>query len=622
MRCVSHAVLLGALVGAWVAGPSVAVATTHPTPREQAEELAREITDSWLRRQRADGSFRDYVADPGGGRRDRYGPAILAAGLLLEGVRTGRDDAVAAAFRSMRLVLASGPPRRLRVFDEMGVALAYGAARAHLAHDPRFVRLRPRWHAWMRSVQPYNLQTNPPRLAGRYYNWLLVEALGSLAAIESGVRSTKRGTVLSAPAATRRTIDHLMGHVLPAVGARNRTPSPLGPIAIVSDPPCNPPAYHALSIGLIAQLVGRTGAGPRARALLRSMARGSWALMAPDGDVAWFGRSQQEAWTLSMTAAGVLAAAAQPDVPAGEAQRLSTVASRALTRLRTHYAAPSVGVWITPGFGVDRLAAIRGVDPYTAAASYTGLTLLGLQWVIGEPAATRPAPPTGLFSDGAGVLRLGRTGDFAVARHGDTWMSVKRCPAQADLGKVDYTHDMRYDPGVTAVQVREPGGGWRAVQPSRPRTHVWDGAGPVLELRGRRARMVGGGMRFRRGGVVTLPVAFRTHAGEKVRTAAVTYRPIRCGVRVSVPARAGDLWEYSGFFARRPRRVARGVVSDGTQRLRVDGATQVRMRPGYASATHPRLVRVRLRVRVRSARTLRITICRPGALTAALSDQM
>ncbi|MFA9272728.1 MAG: hypothetical protein ACEQSX_18660, partial [Baekduiaceae bacterium] len=484
-------------------------------PRDQAADLAQRITDTWLKRQRPDGSFRDYVADPGGGRRDRYGPAMLAAGLLVEGLRTGRDDAIDAGLRATRFVLATGPPRRLRVFDEMGMAAAYAAASNGLADDPRFLRLRPRWHAWLRSVRPYNLLTNPPRIGGRYYNWLLVEALGSLLTVKSGVRSTARGTVLADPAATRRSVDHLVRDVLPAVGARNRRPSPLGTMAIVSDPPCNPPAYHAFSIGLIGQLVDLTGAGPRARALLRRMARASWALMAPDGNVAWFGRSQEEAWTLSLTAAGVLAAASQPDVPAAEAARLSTVASRALGRLRMRYAAPDVGVWITPGFGLDRLSAIRGVDPYAAAASYTGLTLLGLQWVIAAPAAARPAPTRGLFADGSGALRIGRTGDFAVVRDRGTWMSVKRCPAQPDLGKVDYTHDLRYDPGVTAVQIRERDGSWRAVQPPRPRTRAWDGAGPVLEFRGRRARMVGGGMRFRRGGVVQLPVLFRTHAGEK-----------------------------------------------------------------------------------------------------------
>src|SRR5207249_1692800 len=80
--------------------------------------------------------------------------------------------------------------------------------------------------------------------------------------------------------------------------------------------PSLPLSYHALASGFLARAVQLLGnhAPAQARSLLRAATNGSWAFASPAGGVGYIGRSQDEAWTLPLTAYGAEVSAAQPGV--------------------------------------------------------------------------------------------------------------------------------------------------------------------------------------------------------------------------------------------------------------------------------------------------------------------
>jgi hypothetical protein len=325
------------------------------------------------------------------------------------------------------------------------------------------------------------------------------------------------------------------------------------------------------------------------------MARGSALLAAPDGDLAYWGRSQEQSWALALTAAG--AGVLGP----GRAERLR---GRTARRIEREHGFGPFGVWIVPALRTDPAAGRAAMDDYAANGVYNGLTLVGAEWTLaGLPGGERrvPAPTAPLGADADGAWRVGRgAAGFAVARHGDVWFAVRM-----RAGTGGHRGDPRYAFGLMAAK-RRSGGRWRDLVPAAPRAlSSGDGPGPSLVLRdgtvahayGRRI-VVG-----RRRGTVTVVGGFRTAAGRVVRHAVrFAYAPTRTGVSVSFPVRARDVVDVADFRAGSVRPVA---VQLGTPGRR---ARDLRSVPtvlgGYASATRGDVERIGARVRVTRRGTL------------------
>ena len=114
-------------------------------------------------------------------------------------------------------------------------------------------------------------------------------------------------------------------------------------------------SYHALTVGFYARaikLLGPAARPPAARALLDRLTRASWALAGPDGDISYFGRSQEQAWSLALTAYGADQAAEAAGQRVGPP--LPRARPRALERLRELHAGGPDGLYLTPAFREDR----------------------------------------------------------------------------------------------------------------------------------------------------------------------------------------------------------------------------------------------------------------------------
>jgi len=551
-----------------------------------------EMARPWPALQSRDGRFRNMF---GGGTR--YGEAVLGYALLNAGERAGDRTQVSAGINALDYaVRRSGERSRPSVFENLAVASAYNLARRRMGGSPQFRRSRPAWERFLRGRQTKELLTGHP-----YDNHYLADAVVVLELMRSGLRSDDPGTILGGRRAAAATAARRLINVeIPERAARSGT-EPGGRRAMVlSDPPDNPLAYHGLSLGLYARAIDLLGsaASSDARRTLSEVARASLHLTGPDGDGSYTGRSQEQAWALGATAYGAAAAARLPDTRGREAADLRALAERALTRLMRSYGSDRDGLRITPSVRKAGVAGRKGLEDGAEVPSFTGLTLMMVNWAAPE-LRRAPARPGGLPADRPGGALLSEAQSrFAVARTGDAWLAVKQAPGP---GRRD---DLRNDFGLVALKVLGAGGAWLDLVPARPKTigrpdspqGPPDSAGPVLRTNGTVAFPVGSETRIDENGTITVRGGYRSAAGALLRSDVdFVFAPVRRGVRMTLPRQAGDRLEYSAFLpdgpplTRRPRAVEGAGV-----RLAYDSPARVRLERGYASASDARLVRVRL----------------------------
>jgi len=571
------AVVVAALVAALVACAAAAAASP--------DELAATISAPWPDRQRADGSLPDHIAAAVSDERDPYGDAMLGYALLAHGVRTGEDAFVRTGLRAIGHAARHPVQSDLVVFENLALASAYNLARSAAAASPELAAVRGDWERRLRELRPVVIGRH-----GHAANWRLVEAVAWIELARSGLTSPRDGAVLADPAGALAQAERVVNERAPRLARATKRRDPrAGTTAILSDPPFNPLAYHALSTALLARAIDLLGpaAGEPARRTLARALRASRAFAGPDGDLAYWGRSQEQSWVLAVTAyadGGALAA-------------------RALDRLEALHGSAQHGLALTPALARDPVDGLRGLDGWVAATPYTGWTLVGLEWLL---ARTGEAPAPGpLSADADGALVLGRgASSFATVRDGDTWFAVKRAAAGRSRLTGIYDLDARYDGGLVSLK-RRAGDRWQDLSPVRPYGRLpWGTIGPSLRVRGGLARFEGRRLSAAGDGV-TLRGRYRLPSGRIVRWGALLrYEAVDCGVRMTVSTRRGDRVRQSLFFRGRP-----DALDDGRQRVRANRDASVRVRRGYASGADPSLWRARLAYAPAGGSPLRVTIC-------------
>ncbi|HEX8065013.1 MAG TPA: hypothetical protein VF520_00655 [Thermoleophilaceae bacterium] len=597
-----------ALVAAAVM-PLPAAAEEAPPANAQWRGLASAMARPWPAIQEPGGSLPDYmdgyVTPVHVFAGTRYGDAVMGYGLIEAGLRDGDRETLDAGIRSVSY--ATDPDRARQrdvdgdpsVFEQWGVAAAYNLLRARLPDDPAFERRRPEWESWLARIKAVRFGTGR-----RFSNHDLVEACVVMELLATGLRSDVPGAVLgSGRRLAERHMLALVNRTVPTISG-HRDP------AFISDPPDQPPAYQALSFGLYAHLVQRLGerAGRPAVVLLRRVARASWRMAAPDGDLAAWGRSQELAWVYSATAYGASIAAGLPDTPPVEAARFRELALRSLDRLRSDYPVTVKGQVVTPSLRAGPRVAAPFLDRYVGAPSMGGLALVFLNLALDEPAASLDGPALDLASDADASILLGReAGRFGVARRGRLWFAVRASRMRS--GRLH--SDLRYDLGLVALKRLERGA-WRDVVPHRPNTEgedFRDSIGPVLLTPGGgRLEPAADRIKATATGGFTLHGAWYLTRKRPALPAVFAYEPVGCGVALSFRAPPGARLELSQLFATRPVVGERTIEGLG-QRLKANVPLAVRLERGYGSAVDPRLIRARMVATAPRSGRLRFLTC-------------
>ncbi len=612
--------------------------------RPDPAALADRIASAWASRQRPDGFF----VDPVTGREARgYGAIMLGYGLLSAGIRRGDESLVRSGVRAVGTALAT-PPAQRGVFDLLGVSAAYDLARRRLAGDPAFRRARPRWRAYLRTTGPPALD---PGIAGCitspgcFHNHEAVEAAGDLESLRTGLRSTVAGSKLADPGATRAGAIRTVAVEAPgalAPTARSTGPGPRRGLGLISDARLYPLAYHALSTAMVGEtILGLGRSAPAAAVTVFRRAIGAQAAFtAPDGDLAYIGRRQEQSWPLAAAAYAATAAAAAFAEDRQAAARYRALGARALDRLeRVHTIGPE-GVAVVPRFrdatatagqpaapGRGTATAGQPAAPGGAsgepAASRRRLSFAGLDFnntvvwngltvflldraaeVARRYPAAAPAPGAPLPADRDGAFVDGAGAGFAAVRSGDVWFAVNGRPLQPDL---------RYDTGLVALKRREEDGSWRDLIRPRPMTvgRAPSSAGPVLVVSGREWFPYARGLTVGRRGVVTMRAGFTDAAGTDLgRTVVVRYAPVPGGVRVRFPLRAGDTVRMRTFVpAAQARRGRDGSVPDADAVATLHpGPDRLAFERGFASCCDARLAQATMQLTVTRDRQVSYTV--------------
>jgi hypothetical protein len=589
-------VRLGAPLGAAVAALLLLAALAGPAQAAPAswDGISATIADPWPGLQGSNGHFRDYVVRRAPSpERDDYGDAVLGYGLLQRAARTGDTALRDAGFKSIAYTLGRSGKKAVSAFRYWALAAAYNLARRKFAAVPAFKSSRGRWERVLKGVKRLRIGRTAVT------NKSLVEAVEILELVKTGLHSSRRRTILSEPGRNVRLVKRLVGTELPrAAHPFERKSGSAGRTVLIGDFTSLPLPYHALANGFLARAVALLGksAPTAARRIVRESADASWALAAPDGDVGYIGRSQEQSWTLPLTAYAAETAATQPGGSKHSA-RYRALSARALDHLGAAYGAGPEGFFITPAIKTSLRAGIKGLDPYVAAVSYNGLSLVATEWAIG--AAHGSGTGSGIGADRDGSFKLGTgTRTFATVRAGNVWFAVKQAHSDDDL---------RYDFGLVALQVRGDDGTWRNAMPLRPRVEsAADTAGPVLSKGG---AAEGTGITVAGDGKVTVSGGFRRASGSWLRRGVrFQFTPTSCGVRLDVPARKGDAFEYSAFFRSNPT-ATDGKLAAGGSELSYSPAASVTRKSGYASDLDPRLVRAKLRFASATGAGLSLTTC-------------
>ena len=541
-------------------------AAAHAEPAPLADRLA----ERWVALQRDNGTFLDAIR-PDTHDWGRYGESGVGYGLMLAGVRAGRPDWVEAGARAQAYAAAKAADR-LSVFESMLIASGYNLLRSRAPATPAFAQQRTVWEDYLRTIGPvYNARLDAEHLPSNKY---LVEAVAYLELARSGLSSPIPGAVLHRPGEARRRGLDVINRLVPKRVRTHRGRAGGHRVTALSDRYKQPLAYHSLTLGLLARAIDLAGsaASRRAREALRIGTRSLWAFQAPDGDLAYFGRSQSQSWALAL--AEYAAESAVPRSCRRGARAYRAVAERALRRLGARHPIGPTGMAIVPS--ANGPATIPAIDDYASQVVYNGLTLTALGWAA-EAERGRCGAGNLLADRGsaAAVLPFESAG-FATIRRGRVWMAAKRASQEGD-GRSAF--------GIRALKRRAPGGRWIDLVPEAPTAagHPRGSFGPALLLRGGGlAKPRGKRIEVRRGRIVIH--GGWVHRGRWVRRdVAFRFAPTARGARIVVPARKGDRIVYSALTDGRPEQVRRGVAAPVAS-TRASRRAQVRIRGPYASS--------------------------------------
>jgi hypothetical protein len=534
-----------------------------------------------------------FPADVAAGHHS-FVPPMLAYALHRAGQRNADQRLVAAAERTWPHVVI---PVNASSFDQIGAAYAF-----------QTLTLTParREHLY-RYMADYEVPKTGRRCILRPRCWgnlKLVDALAVLAITNTGVvnpnPATRLGNAVAARAAAAAIVNKRLAqvadHGLEARIGRTRVRG-----TVLSDPPADPIAYHALSAFMINEALIQLGpaASVAARRVQRQALDALSVLVSPDGDISYLGRGQGQTWVPALTA-GALASGARAAISAqqpGRAARYLAGAQRAVRRLAALHASP-YGFQLVPG--AQARATTAGIDPYAHTVAYNGLALFGLTRALDALAGIAPATPLGrLPADGRLAVRDPHASGLAVVASRRAWLAVHKTATDAG--------DLRHDAGALALK-RRTAAGWVDLLAPRPLTNITpDSSGPALIYAGVPVRPTGFGIHVARSRIV-VNAGYRAN-NRVVRRVRFTWRLTRRGARLRVGgARAGDrfrmlAWTPATTGGSGPRRLdAAGA------RWRFSRPIRARRIPGYHSGPVEALDALEARFRAPRSGTFTVAI--------------
>lgn len=494
---------------------------------EPAFTMTGRMLSPWPAFQRGDGSFPDYIVAVTPTNSNRYGESMLGASMIRHGMKAGSSRLITPGLKAIDFALRnrnrSGIDSASRLFDDLALVEAWLAVtrRGSRVRVPAATAVL--WRSELGSIVPLSDKDRWNRPS----NQVLVEQLKLLELLASGVKPVAAGSPLRDAAAARRLASATITRVLDQTEAAAVSDTAVGPASLVGDEPDFPPAYHALTVAILARLTNFMGFDKpleaRVRALVSKATTAAAVTIAPDGDFAYGGRSSQEAWTLTMLVAAARQASLGCSAACPATGAAARIESLTLSRLAAKHVDPKWGLRLFPAMATGLLGVKAAIDSYISATSYTGLALLGLTWAE----YTTPAPVAewaGLDREAIGAGR----GGVGVSRTADSWFAVR---------SGSLAPDPRLASGVVAAKALVAGK-WVDIVVAPPGRAASTGTyGPLLidgwtvgAMPSPSVATVEGGLRL-----AGKTAALTGSPASLVADMDVTLEHVQCGLRVTVP---------------------------------------------------------------------------------------
>lgn len=537
------------LVGVLSSITSANTSTVSSTRYAQAVAV-----QSWPNFQNGDGAFRDPLQGGEAGRMGGYSESMIGYALLQRGVDTGDQRLIYSGLAGINwnLINSQFSLQNPSSFENMAMASAYNLARTRLADNETFRSIRPAWEDWLRAKKSTYIADG--KAIGNKY---LVDVVAASEMCNSGLTSEIEGSYLKDCDVTRSHIKkYLERFNLRARGEQQLING--RQISWISEPPKSPPAYVALSAGMLARWITTNG-GPNAdsqtKQTLVEMVEGLVFAAAPDGSFALHSRSQEQAWasTLAVYAAQVAAGISES---VSQKARFMAFANRVSARVSQVYAGGPYGLYLVPSMR-SGVISYDNIDTYASTPGYVGLAAVGLGWSSAAPKVN--VVPSRIPSDFAGGRSIAKgAGAFVTLRVGNQWILVRKDNAQT--GKE--SGDLRYDFGLMAAKKRIANGKWVNTIPLRPiiqRNSPYDSAGPVLIKNNRRYYPRGTSISVS-GSTVTVKGSYRKSsqysAGVVVRSNVIWQWQLGTdGIKMTWSAKKGDQYQFSNYVGLSKNRV-------------------------------------------------------------------
>jgi hypothetical protein len=577
------ALALGALLGALV--PSALAYGGVPTAA-QIDSVSLPAVDALIDFQLADGAF----SDPIRGETGQGGLTRLVWVALQQASRLSGEEAQERIRLARRSLSRGDEGEQLLPKWPLALIVEDGLQRYLVHPEPLVEKVAALGKLHASGIADACYQ----RTDGCFNNYRLTSEVLDLELARTGLHGPP-GSRLAEPNLRARTL-HWLGAKLPAT--TSETASVLAPgsagglhrAAALSDPDYYPLAYQAFCTAMLTRAAAL--AGSQLPAAARRLERAAlWELVgmtAPDGEISWLGRGQDEVWTLAAALyAGVqgseLMAGRDPAL-AARLRRLAGVEFQALqTRLGPEGLRPKPNDDLSPA----------GLDGYASDVGNSSLALLWLELAREvAPAAVGAVAPLPAEVNG-GSASDPRGDGLVTLRQGRIWMGVHRV---SDDG------DPRLGWGLLRALRELPGGRWVSLLPERPLASggADPATGPLL-VRGTaqsRPQTLGGGVNA---GQIVLNGVWQGYAGSAPGRWA--WAPSASGVRFTTTCPRGASLRFVEWFpGTGPLQRQGSRLKQGAFRVSFSTPVTVAALPGrWSSAREPHLEAYRVTARCTAA---------------------
>ncbi len=425
---------------------------------------------------------------------------------------------------------------------------------------------------------------------GCFNNYRLTSEVLDLELASTGLQAVGPAARLADPS-LRLDALHWLGSKLPATTSESASvfaPGSSGRhlAAALSDPAYYPLAYQAFCTAMLTR-AGALG-GSQLPAAARHLERAAlWELVgmtAPDGEISWMGRGQDEVWTLAAALyAGVQGSVLMAHVDPALAARLRRLAGVELQALQARLG--PLGLRPKPN---DDLSP-AGLDGYASDIGNASLALVWLELAREvAPAAGGPVSPLPSERDG-GSSEDPRGNGLLALRDDRVWLGVHRVRNEGDP---------RLGWGLLRALRRLPDGRWVSLLPARPLPlrGADPQGGPVLVRAGRTSVPVSVGEGVG-GGRIALSGAWRGAAGTV--PGRWVWAPVGSGVRLTSTCPRGSSLRFVEWLpSTGPALRVGSSLAQGGFRVRFSRPVSVAALPGrWSSAREPGLRAYRMTAR-------------------------